>query len=240
MKKQISTIASKLFVFAAMAVILTGAVFAQKPQRRDISPEQFNRMLRQKLQTGVLANQKGAIKSTVVSLTNQENFNLGKDFAMAVFDAGAMDEYEEAFTYTIVDLVFLIDNLEGQAEAVQLQKTLKTILRGTSTPAQVRKDLEAASKTYLARQKADQKWYFNSGQTSMNLMIATYMSNDAEIKKGLSNLQALIKIAPKSTPRTILDPINSLAQYVAKTTFTEEDYTAIYEGAEKVIDAVSS
>lgn len=240
MKKQIKAIVSKLFVFAALAVILTGAVFAQKPQRREIDREKFDRVLRQNSQPQISGDQNADRKSGAVALSNQQNFKLGKDFALVMFDAEGMDEYEEALNYTIVELVYLIDDLEGQAEAAQLQKILKAVVRGTTSAAQVRKDIEAVSKTYLNRQKADQKWYFNSGNTSMNLLISTYLGDDPKIKEGLSNLQALIKIAPKSTPKTILDPINSLAKYVEKTAFTEEDYMAIYEGAEQVIEAVAA
>ena len=158
---------------------------------------------------------------------------------MAKFDAAASEDYEDALNYTILDLVYLIDQLDGQPEGVQLQKTLKTVVRGTSTALQVSKEIETISKTYLARQKVDSKWYFNAGQTSMNLMISTYMGDDAQIKKGLTDLQSLIKVAPKGTAKEVIDPMNVLAQYVAKTSFTEEDYTAIYEGVGNVIDIVS-
>ena len=242
MKKQVKENLSKLFVVVAVAIISTGAVFAQKPNRSVNNREQFSRLAREQAQTKLktLADQGSAANRGAVTLANGTNFNLGKDFAMAVFDAEGIDEDEESYNYTILNLVFLIDSLEGQPEAVQLQKTLKSVVRFTSDAATVKKEIEAVSKTYLARQKVDGKWYFNAGQASMNLMISTYMGEDAQIKKGLAELQALIKVAPKNTPKEIINPINSLAQYAAKTAYTEADYTAIYESLESVMEAVSA
>lgn len=89
-----------------------------------------------------------------------------------------------------------------------------------------------------ARQKVDRKWYFNAGQTSMNLMIATFMNEDANIKKNITALQGLIKIAPKGTAKEILDPMSALAKYIAPKIYTDEDYTAIFEGVGSLMDAV--
>ena len=242
MKIQIKQTLNKLFVAVALAMVLTVAAFAQMPNKSENNREQLTELLHRQSPTvtKTLGASKGTIvKSGAVTLTNSTNFTIGKNFAMAKFDAAASEDYEDALNYTILDLVYLIDQLDGQPEAVQLQKTLKTVVRGTSTALQVSKEIETISKTYLARQKVDSKWYFNAGQTSMNLMISTYMGDDAQIKKGLTELQSLIKVAPKGTAKEVIDPMNVLAQYVAKTSFTEEDYTAIYEGVGNVIDIVS-
>lgn len=243
MKKQIKGTFGKLFALAAVAIVLTGAAFAQMPNRSANAREQLNHLLRgqEKSQINTLAVlQKSVVKSNAVTLTNSTNFQIGKDFSLAIFDAAGLDEYEDSMNYTIVDLVYLIDSIDGQPESVTLQKTLKSLVRGTSDTATVKKEIENASKSYLARQKVDQKWYFNAGQTSMNLMISTYMGEDAQIKKGLTDLQALIKVAPSGTPKEVLDPIGSLAKYVAKTTYTEDEYMAIYEGIGNVINAITA
>lgn len=247
MKNQVTNIMNKLFAVIAITMILTAAAFAQMPNVETKSREQIAEMLRQqmKTETGVERRQASKVAVlqkgvTVTRLSNQENFNLGKDFVMAMFDAEGVEDYEDATDYTILDLVYLIDRLEGQPEAVQLQKTLKSVVRGTGTAIQIRKEIELVSKAYLNRQKVDQKWYVNAGATTMNLSISTYFGEDAAIKKGLAELQALIKIAPNGTAREVLEPMNVLAKFVTKTAYTEEDYVAIFEVIGEVMDAVSA
>lgn len=245
MKNQITNTMNKVFAFVAMTMILTVAAFAQMPTTETKSREQIAALLHRqvRIEIGSKGNDTAKIatdKKSAAVLSNQNNFIIGKDFALAMFDAAALEDYEEALSYTIVDLVYLIDRLEGQPEVVQLQKTLKKVVRGTSTAIEIRKEIETVSKTYLNRQKADQKWYVNAGTTTMNLSISTYLEEDAAIKKGLAELQALIKIAPKGTPQEVIDPMNVLAKYVTKTAFTEADYAAMFEEVGEVINAVSA
>lgn len=244
MNTQIKNYSGKLLLTIATAIsLLTGMAAAQQmPNESEANRERFTeQMRRHAAQIKSLAAKKGVdAKPATASLSNGDTFQNGKDFTMAMFDAEAMDEDEDAFNYTILDLVYLIDRLDGQPEAAQLQKTLKAVVRGTSTGALVKADIAKVSNAYLARQKVDQKWYFNAGKTSMNLMIATYMGEDANIKKGLNELQALIKTAPKGTAKEILNPMGDLAKYIAQKTYTDEDYTAIYEGAGSIIDAATA
>lgn len=239
MKIYIKQILNKLFVGIALAMVLTASAFAQKPEQYTAIRGQFTESVRRQIPTQTLAKRDTVFKSGTVTSANSTNFLIGKNFALAKFDAAYIEADKEALGYTIVDLVYLIDELDGQPEAADLQKTLKAVVRGTSSSEQVIKDIETASKTYLARQTVAPKWYFNAGQTSINLKISTYLNEDAKIKKGLSDLQTLIKIAPQGIPKEIIDPMNVLAKYVAKTAFTEADYTAIFQGAGSVIDAVA-
>jgi len=243
MKTQIKNYSGKVLLTVATALsILTGIATAQMPNEYEAKRKQFaGQIRRQAVEAKSLDADKSAVKKTAtVSLSNSDTFQNGKDFMIAMFDAEGLDEYDEALDYTILDLVYLIDRLDGQPEAAQLQKTLKAVIRGTSTGALVKKDIEKISNAYLARQKPDQKWYFNAGKTSMSLMIATFMGEDANIKKHLTGLQSLIKIAPKGTAKEILNPMSALAKYIARETYTDEDYTAIYEGVGSIIDAATA
>ena len=74
----------------------------------------------------------------------------------------------------------------------------------------------------------------------MNLLISSYQNDDAKVKKGLTELQSLIKVAPPGTAQEVIDPMNVLAKYIAKATFTEADYSAIYEGVGTVIELISA
>ncbi len=243
MKTQIKNYTSKLLLTVATAMsILTATALAQMSNERSTRREQFAEQIRRHAaETKSLAENKNAAgKTGAVNLTSKDTFQNGKDFTMAMFDAEAMDDDEEAYNYTIIDLVYLIDRLDGQPEAAQLQKTLRAVVRGTSTAALVKADIEKISNTYSARQKVDKKWYFSAGKTSMNLLIATYMGEDANIKKGLTQLQSMIKTAPKGTAKEILNPMGALAKYAAQKTYTDEDYTAIYEGVGSIIDAATA
>jgi hypothetical protein len=242
MRKRIKETLNQSIAFVALATIFAFSAFAQKPQvKSNVNREKIRQSLQEaRAKTRLSVNQKTIASENAVSLTNSQNFQIGKDFSLAIFDAEGIDEYADALNYTIVDLVYLIDQLEGQPEATQLQRILKSVVRGTASAAQVKKEIETVSNSYLAKQKTETKWYFSAGQTSMNLLIATYMGEDVQVKKVLGNMQALIKSAPKSAPKTVLDPMNELAKLVSKTTFTEEDYAAIDEKVGNVIDAVSS
>ena len=244
MKQTIKQTINKLFVVVAVATILTGAVSAQQTQK---NREQFEQLIREnsqiqttEIQTNIAATQNERAVTPKKNLTNQDNFNLGKDLALAKFDASGIGKNEDAASYTILDLVYLIDRFEDQPEAANLKAILKSVVRETADSDRVQKDIDMVFKIYLKRQNAGQKWYLNAGMTSMNLSIATYFGEDAGIKKGLSELQALIKIAPKGTPKEIIDPMNVLAKYVTKTAFTEEDYIAIFDGVGNVMDAATA
>lgn len=231
-----------IFRLLIAVAVLTATASAQTSSERKTRREQFAEQIRRHAaETKSLAENKNAAgKIAAVNLTSKDAFQNGKDFTTAAFDAEAMGDDEEAYNYTIIDLVYLIDRLDGQPEAAQLQKTLRAVVRGTSTGALVKADIEEISKAYLARQKADKKWSFNAGKTSMNLLIASYMGEDANIKKGLSELQSLMKTAPKGTAQEILNPMNALAKYAAQKTYADEDYTAIYEGVGSIIDAATA
>lgn len=239
MNTQIKNYLSKLLLTVAAAVgILTGTIGAQQlPDKYEAGRERLGKQMRQI--ESLRAKRNGARKAAAI-LTGGEMFQNGKDFTTAAYDAEWMDAEQEAFNYTIIDLAYLIDRLEGQPEAAKLQKTLRAVLRGTSTGELVKKDIEKISNAYLARQKVDRKWYFNAGKTSINLLIASYMGEDASIKKGLNQLQSLIKTAPKATAKEILNPMSALAKYAAQKTYTDEDYTAIYEGVGNIIDAAKA
>src|SRR5688500_7064753 len=104
MKKQIIETISKIFVVTAVAVSLTGAVFAQKPQKAESIQQnrQTLEQLRRQIQTET-ANKAFSIKKaqngSYVTEVNQFNFLLGNFFAFTILDAEF--DYEEGdYTYT--------------------------------------------------------------------------------------------------------------------------------------------
>lgn len=246
MKIQITDAVHRLFAVAALTLILIAAVFAQKPDARGMSREGFADALHRRIETKNIAERGGiAIKSNAprkgaTALSNQNYFNLGNDFVLAMYDAGRIEKDADSSKYAIVELVYLIDRLENQPEAAQLQKTLKAVVRRTKTAMQVQKEIETAADAFIARQKPEQKWYLTAGKATMKLSISTYFGEDSAIIQGFAELQALIKSAPKNTGAEVLEPMNTLAKYFDKTVFTEEDYAAIYEDVGEVIGSVGA
>lgn len=173
-----------------------------------------------------------------VSAVNQTSYQIGKDFAMAIEDSKTMKDDNESFNYTIVDLVYLIDELEGQAEAAQLHAILKGIVRGSKDLAAVSRDISAISNTYLARQTVEQKWYYNVGRAQMNLMLAGYGKDATATAKNLKDLQSLTKTAPHATSRLILEAINGLAKYTTLNPFTAADYGDMIDDAKIITTLV--
>jgi predicted Zn-dependent peptidase len=231
MKNHIKSIYGKLIVLVAIATILTGVNFAQKP---DVAKRgQLVEKLRQEQNLKSAKISKGNINAV-----NADNFYLGSSFAMAIYFSEGIDKDNKSVDYTIVELVRLIDKLEGQPEAPMLQKTLKSIVRLTTNATTARAEIVAAQKAYGARQKKEQQWYFNAGFTASDLSISSYVGDAAFTKQDLKDLQALIKIAPQGTPKELLDPMNALAKYVAKATYTKDDYVAIYDGVGTVFDSI--
>jgi hypothetical protein len=173
-----------------------------------------------------------------VSQTNQFSYQIGKDFAMAIEDAKTMKDDSESFNFTIVDLVYLIDGLEGQAEAVQLQAILKGVIRGTKDLTAVSREISAISNTYLARQTAEQKWYFNVGSVQMNLMYAGWSKDAVGATKNTKELQALVKTAPVGTPALVLEAIKGLAKYATMAQLTVNDFSDIVDDAKLITTIV--
>jgi hypothetical protein len=173
-----------------------------------------------------------------VSAANQTSYQTGKNFAMAIEDSKTMKDDSENFDYTIVDLVYLIDGLEGQTEAVQLQAILKGIVRGTKDLAAVSREIAAVSNTYLARQTVEQKWYFNVGSAQMNLMYAGWSKDAAATAKSLKDLQSLTKTAPVGTSKLIIEAINGLSKYATLNPFTVGDYGDMVDDAKIITTLV--
>ena len=173
-----------------------------------------------------------------VSAANQTSYQTGKNFAMAIEDSKTMKDDSDNFDYTIVDLVYLIDGLEGQAEAVQLQAILKGIVRGTKDLAAVSREIAAISNTYLARQTVEQKWYFNVGWAQMNLMYAGWSKDAAATAKSLKDLQSLTKTAPVGTSKLIIEAINGLLKYATLNPFTVGDYGDMVDDAKIITTLV--
>lgn len=246
MKNRINKIIGKLFTVVVLSAALTGAVFAQESLTE--KTENFRVRATEPIRRRVEQNtEKWTIKKAVetkelyLSTVNRTNFNLGSEFATALMNAARLDEGDSAAKAAMIDLIYLIDSLENQPEAAAvLQKTLKSIVRGTAKAAQVRLEIESASKSYSSRLTSEQQWYFKSGTAVTELVFSTYASDDAAMKKGLAEIKELIKTAPPKTSGEILVPMNNLAKYIANAAFAENDYAAIFKSAVGLIGIINA
>lgn len=220
MKNRIIKISGKLFVVITLSAILAGAIFARKSENKAASGNNLNELY--------------------ISNVNRKNFNLGSKFVSALMDAAYLERDENAEKSTIVDLVYLIDFLEGQPETNALQKTLKSIVRGTSNAVQLHLEIENARKSYSKRLPPEQKWYFNSGTAVTNLVFNAYINDNAAMKRNLSEIRELVRIAPQGISDGILVPLNNLTKYIPKTVFTETDYTAVFQGAIGLVNTINT
>lgn len=173
-----------------------------------------------------------------VAASNKLSYQIGKDFAIAIEDAKYMKNDNESFNFAIIDLVFLIDGLEGQAEAAQLQAILKGVVRGSKDLTMVSSEIASVSKTYFARQTAEQKWYFAVGSTQMNLMVAGWSKDAIGAAKNTKELQALAKTAPAGTPTLVLEAIKGLSKYASMAPLTANDFSDIVEDAKLITTLV--
>ena len=206
MNTNFKTIAFFALVITALTFSANTFTFGQKPVEHRVE-----------------TSRKRGMMPGPVSAASQSAYQIGKDFAMAVDDSKTMKDNGDNFNYTIVDLVYLIDELEGQAEAAQLQTLMKQIVRGQKDQTLVSGEIAAISNTYLNRQTADQKWFFNVGTSQMRLMYAGWAKDATATAKHLKDLQLLTKSAPVGTPKLIIEAINGLSKYATLNPFTVAD-----------------
>ncbi len=246
MKNRILQIINRLFLtFALSTTVAVGIAKANTTTNQNVSANR--QQMVETLRSQIFDNQKStnsritknvAKTGLAISEINKNNFDIGQRFAFTVFDLQGLEEDEKAYQFLVVDLVELIDKFEGQPEAVELQKVLTSVVRNTATVEELQTEVERIAKNYLSQQKKEQQWYFNSGSTITNLVIASYFGDDTELKNRLSEMQALITIAPKETPGEMLAPMGDLVKYIAKATLSEDDYVAIFEGAMGITESV--
>ena len=221
MKTNIKTTAIFTLVISALTFAANTIAFGQKPVEHRAETFRIRAMI-----------------PGPVSAASQNAYQIGKDFAMAIDDSKKMKDNGDSFNYTIVDLVYLIDELEGQAEAVQLQAMMKQIIRGQKDQSLVSREIAAISNTYLNRQTTEQKWFFNVGTSQMRLMYAGWAKDATATAKNLKDLQLLMKTAPVGTSKLIVEAINSLSKYATLTPFTVADYSEMVDDAKMITTLV--
>jgi len=217
----------KIYAFMTLALTvfaITGSTYATAQKPRELRT------------ANVETSRRGMMPG--VSSADQLTYQVGKDLTCLINDAKTMKDDNESFNYAVVDLVYLIDELEGQAEAAQLQAILKAIVRGKTDLATVSAQISSISNTYFTRQAAEQKWYFNVGKSQMNLMIAGWNKDAEAINKNAKELQNLSKTAPVGTSQLVLESIKGVSKYATMAQFTNFDFEDLVDDAKMITKLV--
>ncbi len=223
MKTNFKSIAIMTLVFAA-SLVAASTAFAQKPQM--LAKADHGSSLGDRAATRA---QNGKALQGAISAANRKSYEIGKTLTCVIDYSSYMNEDDDVFKHVIVDLTYLIDDLEGQPEAQQLQMILKGIIRNTKDLSLLSGEIEAVSKSYFTRLDSEKKWYFNVGSSQRKLIAAVWSKDGSAVVKSLKEIQGVIRTAPQGTPQTILDAIKGLSKYGATAKFTEDDLTALVD-----------
>ena len=247
MKNQIIGKFGRKIGVIGMISVLSGSLFAQNSlpescQIRRNPAEQIHQLavINPKENPFLQINAAKARNGQFITAQNRLGFNVATQFTMAKFDASLFGNNREVKNMLVVALVYLINDLEGEPEAAQLQKTLKLLLDGKTDAAQLLAQIENASESFSNRLSKEQKWYFASGAAVTNLLIGTYMSDNTTIRKNLSEIKTLTKIAPEGTSDALIVKMDNLTKYAFNANFTDADYNILIDAANQIGESVNA
>lgn len=158
MKQRIIEITSKLFLLFAIGLSFIGMTKANVTNQNTVARRlQVIGTLRHQLsdekqKTSGLTTKNISKNGFPITEINQTNFDLGWRLAMVVFEADGFEGVEGGYQYLVVDLAELIDKFEGKTEGIELQKVLRSVIRGTADSAEVKQELERIAKEYRSAQ----------------------------------------------------------------------------------------
>lgn len=228
MKNIYQKISQVIFIAAIIAIGFISTAYAQAVSAQTVKrAETRNFSKNPAANIAQILNRRAKNRGAIVSAEDRAQFDLGYAFVRAMYYASAADNDKEARNSAIVELVYLIERLEGQPEAARLQKVLKSIVRQTGFGAERWNEIEQISFVYNAKIKENERWFFDFGMTMTRLVLATYFHDCDKIAKGLQKLQLLAKIAPKNLPAELIEPIKSLETYAAQNSFDDKEFMTI-------------
>jgi len=163
MKNTILTMSGKLLLGFAVGILILVTAQAKTLHAQELSAkrEKIGETLRRQHWKPEKSEKSVSIKNLSsgglnITKGNQNSFDIGQRFALAVANTTDLGTSEQAYQYMLVDLVELIDKSEGKPEAVQLQKILKSVIRKTANGIQIKSNLEMIAKAYQTKQSKEQ------------------------------------------------------------------------------------
>jgi len=238
MKNQIIKMAL-VFVFGIMTV---SQVAAQSATENSVNKNDVTTKLQIKKDEFRIRINNSAKSNSAGKVTpeNRFSFNLGSSLTWTMFYASFVGEDIKMEDKAIVNLVFIIDALEGLPEAEALQKTLKNIVRYTCKSQQCAQEIQAVIKSLEKQMQGESQWFFNTGLTVSNLYIANAIEDVASVKSSLTQIQALMDKAPKTIPIELISQMKTVTEYVKKEKLTGNDYVAISSNLDNLIGVIKA
>ncbi len=233
MKKIIKQTLGKLLTAVAFAAILGGTVFAL-PVRPE-ADKNIERSAKKLWTKSFVKVEKMALKNKggMVEEINQGNFLLGHYIVRTSYDA-----YFGDFDGVAGDLEFLIEAFQGQPNAVELEKLLKSVTDGTADLEQILEGMISVEDSYRDQLSDEQKWFFDYGEWATSLIGDTVIKEDEAIFVDLDALQSMAEDAPPEIAKEILEPVSALAEFSEQDSFTDQDYEELRSGAFNIFDLV--
>jgi len=131
----------KLFTLVFATAFLAGTAFAGQKTNAKATAMKANQALLDKSLSDSRVTKPAATSDPAL---NQNLLALGGDFVIAIRDAEDIvpDDEESTYAAVILDLVYLIDSLEGQREAAKLQSILRKAVRETASGGQLAAEIK--------------------------------------------------------------------------------------------------
>lgn len=175
-----------------------------------------------------------------VSEASKDSFCLGGDLELVKVFLRSADKDTTYFADALKHIGYMLNHLDGQAEAAQGRELKQMIESRKGTTRDYLAALDKVEKSLQTRLTSEQLWFLNVGKNAIEIQIATIHNDGATMKIELANLKKLIQKAPRNVPQDILQPLNELTNYIAKQTLNKDDYTAINTKLDSFYDTVKA
>lgn len=218
------------------AIVTTGYVGEAHPRHRIDSADWAQPVT---LSSELRVGDNGSDRTSSSSV-GRTSFMLGRDFSLAVFNASRLKKDQHATKHLIVDLVYLIDRLEGSSESVSLRKTLTQVVRESAAREVIAAQIEKEGDRYRARLKGVELWNFDIGYTALHLTLASYNNVESAVREDIAKLKALGDSCPDSTSQAAIEKIAVLQRFVTDAQISDEDYQRIFYATWELLNSLAS
>ena len=174
----------------------------------------------------------------LASSSDRTSFMLGRDFSLAAFNASRLKKDPHATKHLIVDLVYLMDRLEGSREAGSLRRVLTQVVRETEEREVIAAEIEREGQRYRARLKGAELWNFDIGHAALHLTLASYNNAESTVREDIARLKALADSVPQGISAAAIEKIAALQKFAGDRPIADEDYQRIFYATWELLEAL--
>lgn len=156
-------------------------------------------------------NSFGAAEGSALTGAEAIQLTLGRDFVVAMNTAAGEDE--NSSRGAVAELAFLIDRLEGQPEAAELQQVMRSVIRGNTTGVAARSRIQAIMTAFSKRSTGSGKWYFDTGCAVANLVYDSFNNDTGAARKGAAAVFELTRSAPPEISDDLSRQLSAIAAH---------------------------